>query len=108
MQCYSNYETLQLIRESIDNKLTTKNSEQEALLKFRGQGAPNDGDIIYGSIYESDLENETIVGLQSKLLFLLNVLQNTDAKPTTKTQEASGILNMRVTEMTGIWNSITN
>ena len=108
MQCYTNYETLQLIRESIDDMLTAKSSEQEALLEFRGKGAPNNGDIIYGSIYESDLENETIVGLQSKLLYLLNVLQNTDAKPTKKTQEASGILNKRVTEMASVWKSMDN
>jgi photosystem II stability/assembly factor-like uncharacterized protein len=108
MQCYTNYETLQVIRESIDKMLTAKSSRQDALLKFRGQGAPNDGDIIYGSIYESELENETIVGLQSKLLYLLNVLQNADAKPTLKTQEASGILNKRVTEMASIWKSVYN
>jgi hypothetical protein len=106
MQCYTNYETLQLIRESIDKILTSKSSEQELLLKYRGQGAPNNGDIIYGSIYESALENESIVGLQSKLLFLLNVLQNTDAKPTTKTQEASNILNKRVAEMVSVWRSM--
>jgi photosystem II stability/assembly factor-like uncharacterized protein len=108
MQCYTNYETLQLIRESIDKMLTAKSSEQDALMKFRGKGAPTNGDVIYGSIYESDLENETIVGLQSKLLFLLNVLQNTDAKPTKKTQEASGILNKRVTEMASVWKSTYN
>ena len=108
MLCYKNYETLQLIRESIDKMLTTKSNDQEALLEFRGKGAPNNGDIIYESIYESDLENETIVGLQSKLLYLLNVLQNTDAKPTQSTQEASGILNKRVAEMVSVWKSIDN
>ncbi len=90
MQCYRNYETLQDIREAIDNVLTTKNSGQEALLKFRGQGTPDDGDMIYGSIYESDLENETMVGLQSKLLYLLKVLQKTDAKPTQKHSRSIG------------------
>ena len=64
--------------------------------------------MIYGSIYESDLENETIVDLQSKLLHLLNVLQQTDAKPTNSTQEASALLNERVTEMESIWKAISN
>ena len=65
--------------------------------------------ILFTEVFMNrDLENETIVGLQSKLLFLLNVLQNTDAKPTKKTQEASGILNKRVTEMASFWESIDN
>ena len=69
MQSYADYKTLQLIREAIDKIPAKKGSKQEKRLQFRGNGAPNDGDIIYGSIYESDLEDETLVGLQSKLLY---------------------------------------
>lgn len=105
MQCYSNYGTLQDIREAIDSKLASKGRKQEKLLTFRGLGAPEDGDLIYGSIYASELADETIVGLQSKLLFLLNVLQKTDARPTTKTQEAAEQLHKRVAEMVSIWKS---
>lgn len=106
LQCYNNYEKLQIIRESIDKMLTTKNNKNDVLIKFRGRGAPNNGDVIYGSIYQSDLADESIVGLQSKLLYLTNVLQNADAKPTAKTEEAASLLNKRVSEMEVIWRSI--
>ena len=108
LQCYNNYEKLQVIRESIDKKLTTKSNKNDNILKFRGQGAPNNGDIIYGSIYQSEVADETVVGLQSKLLYLINVLQNADANPTVKTAEASSLLNTRVKEMEILWNSINN
>jgi len=107
-QCYNNYEKLQIIRESIDKKLTTKSNKNDEILKFRGRGAPINGDVIYGSIYQSDLADETVVGLQSKLLYLINVLQNADAKPTAKTEEAASLLNARVKDMETLWNSINN
>ena len=106
MQCYRNYERLQEMREAVDQLLTAKGSDQEVLLKFRGEGAPEDGDLLYGNSYASDLETETIVGLQSKLLFLLKVVQNSDTRPTTKTQEAANLLDQRVGEMVARWNAM--
>ena len=47
-----------------------------------GEGAPENPDIIYGSITERS--NETIVGLQDKILHMQLVFQNADAKPTTQ------------------------
>lgn len=104
LQTYKDYGRLQEIREAIDAS-SAKGRKKEKLLAFRGDGAPEDGDLIYGSIYASELENETLVGLQSKLLFLLNVLQKTDAKPTSKTQEAAAQLHTRVGEMESLWES---
>ena len=37
-----------------------------------------------------------------------NVLQNADARPTKKAQEASSLLDKRVTEMESIWKSMDN
>lgn len=102
MQSYRNYEKLQDIREAID---TNKNATA-AQLKYRGRGAPNDGNPLYGSIYNTELTNETLVSLQSKLLFLLNILQGSDTKPTLKTQEASKMLDKRVQEMESIWKTL--
>jgi hypothetical protein len=51
------------------------------------------------------LEDETIVGLQSKLLFLLNVLQKSDARPTVATEKAAAQLHKRVGEMESLWES---
>lgn len=106
LQCYNNYETLQVIRESIDKKLADKDDSKNELQKFRGSGEPNNGDIIYGSIYYSELKDETIVSLQSKLIYLLTVLQNADEMPTAKTQEAASMLDKRVVEMAQLWDSL--
>jgi hypothetical protein len=111
LQCYYNYETLQNIREAIDAKLTStilSNEYKEALYKFRGRGAPNNGDVIYGSIYASELSNETVVGLQSKLIYLMNVFQSADAKPTAKAVDASNLLDKRVKEIETLWKSLND
>jgi photosystem II stability/assembly factor-like uncharacterized protein len=109
LQCYTNYEKLQVLRETLDEMLNNSNQlksdKKDALLKFRGLGMPNNGDAIYGSISESELTNETIVGLQSKLLYIMNVVQNADEKPTSKTQEATSKLNQRTNEMIAKWNT---
>ena len=47
-----------------------------------GSGNPSGADILYGSIYETSPEKETLVGLQEKFLHMLHVLQTVDAKPT--------------------------
>ncbi len=106
LQTYTDYGTLQDIREAMDKMVVTNGSKREKFSAFRGEGAPEDGDLIYGSIYASALEDETIVGLQSKLLFLLNVLQKTDARPTAKTVEAAALLHQRVGEMTAVWKTM--
>lgn len=49
---------------------------------------PGDPDTLYGSIRASAPEEETVTGLQHKLLFLLNVFQGADARPTTQAMEA--------------------
>lgn len=104
--CYNDYGTLQVIREEIDKMQDVKSSKKTKILKFRGEGNPNNGDVIYGSIYESDLLNETVVDLQSKFLYLMNVLQNADSKPTANTEEAVRLVHKRAAEMSDIWNSM--
>ena len=106
LQCYQNYEKLQVIREAIDAMKNANASKKATLSKFRGNGSPNNGDVVYGSISITDVASETLVSLQSKLLYLMNVIQNSDAKPTKKTQEASALLNKRVLEMELIWKSM--
>ncbi len=106
IQCYRNYEKLQDMLEAADQLLVSHRGSKKTLLKFRGEGVPEDGDLLYGNSYASELEAETLVGLQSKLLYLLKVLQNSDTKPTTKTEEAATLLNQRVGEMTAIWKAM--
>ena len=106
LRCYGNYEKLQAVREAIDQLLPTKKRDKAKFLAFRGEGDPEDGDLLYGNSYASDLNEETLVGLQYKLLYLLKVLQNSDTKPTTKAQEAAALLEERVDEMLAIWKAM--
>jgi photosystem II stability/assembly factor-like uncharacterized protein len=107
--CYANYNKLQTTRESIDNKLAIQNIKKEyqtTLNNYRGSGAPRSGSFMYGSIRASDIANETLVGLQSKLLYLINVLQSADATPTVKTTEAVNLLDTRVKQLLNRWKMI--
>jgi hypothetical protein len=55
--------------------------------------------VLYGSIYASTREKETLVSLQEKLLYILAVLQGADAKPTAQMLEAINALKTRVLEI---------
>lgn len=91
MECYKAYHELQAMRESVEVQLNgkkkLKKAQYTALRDMVGEGAPENPDIIYGSITERP--NETIVGLQDKFLHMQLVFQNADAKPTT--QAISGL-----------------
>ena len=88
LACYRGYLRLQKMRESIDALLQNramlkKNAQREELLKaLRGSGLPGNPDLLYGSITVTSIAKETIVGLQNKFLYLMNVLQSVEARPT--------------------------
>jgi len=86
VECYTAYHELQALRESVDAQLNGKKKLKKAqytsLRDLVGEGAPDNPDIIYGSITERP--NETIVGLQDKFLHMQLVFQNADVKPTTQ------------------------
>jgi hypothetical protein len=90
MQCYNAYNELQKMRESIEAQLNSnkklKKAQYTSLRDMAGEGAPENPDIMYGSITES--ANETIVGLQDKFLHMQLVFQNADVKPTAQSIEA--------------------
>ncbi len=110
LDCYSSYKTLQDIRETIDQRLSSgeklRKSTKEVFERFRGNGAPDAGDMLYGSIRVSTLDAETLVGLQEKFLFLIDVLQSADAHPTAQTQAAVQSLAQRTKEMVTRWNGL--
>ncbi len=90
MRCYQNYIAAQQLREAIDAKLADANvpaAQKKVFQDLRGQGEPENADLLYGSIYRAAAGEETLVGLQHKLLYLLNVLQGADARPTTQVME---------------------
>ena len=102
MRCYEAYHRLQEVREAIDERLEA-GIDEDWLRAFRGERDPGDPDIIYGSIYASEMDDETVAGLQHKLLFLLNLLQGADARPTTQARQAVEALEARALALAERW-----
>jgi hypothetical protein len=67
------------MREAIDAR---PGDARETLKALRGEGDPEDQDVLYGSIRAVPPDRETIVGLQNKFLFMITLLQGADARPT--------------------------
>ncbi|MCB9509700.1 MAG: glycoside hydrolase [Deferribacteres bacterium] len=90
MRSYNGYLALQKIREDIEAALADNPaaSKRKTLTALWGRGAPGDPDIVYSSIYAAPAEQETITGLQYKFLYILNVLQSADARPTSQAMRA--------------------
>lgn len=87
LACYNAYLRLQKIREAIDaalqNPAVQRNAKKrEALQALRGSGLPGNPDLLYGSITAASVDKETVVGLQNKFLYLMNVLQSVETRPT--------------------------
>jgi hypothetical protein len=105
MRCYQGYLSAQAIREAINvaADAAMDDTHRDLLLALRGSGAPGDPDILYGSIYATPAEDETVIGLQQKLLYLLNVLQSADAKPTSQTMEGVRALESSLVTINQRW-----
>ncbi len=106
MACYRGYLEAQEIREAIDEALADaalSAPEREALRALRGAGSPGEPGILYGSIYEAPRDEETVVGLQHKLLFLLKLLQEADARPTSQAVAAVGKLQASLAAVRERW-----
>lgn len=108
LACYEAYHRLQEIREVIDKKLNGKvnDAERNALEALRGDGAPGGGDILYGSITETAAERENIVALQEKFLYLLNVFQTADARPTPQAMQGVQKLQETLSVLTKRWEKL--
>ncbi len=108
MQAYDGYLVLQKIREEMDAAVVNakkkwKPGEKEGITALRGTGDPEGGDFIYGAIFESTFERETVVSLQHKMLFMVNLLQSADAAPTTQAIDAVTRLSQRKEEIASKW-----
>ena len=108
MRCYNGYNNAQSIRASLEEKIdqSNSNSEKETLNKLRGEGLPENPFVLYGSIYDTTPEEETVVGLQNKFLFLLQILQDADAKPTKSLISGIEILEQRLETLQKRWESM--
>jgi photosystem II stability/assembly factor-like uncharacterized protein len=66
--------------------------------KMRGptDEEPEEPDTLYGSIRDTPPEEETVVGLQQKFLYMLKLLQQADARPTSQALAAVETLEERL------------
>jgi photosystem II stability/assembly factor-like uncharacterized protein len=93
LACYRAYLELQKMRDAIDARLTSATgAARDTLLALRGEGSPEEQDILYDNIVSTPAERETVVDLQNKFLFMLNLLQSADAKPTAQALDAVAAL----------------
>lgn len=84
MACYLGYLELQELVVAIDSN--SKASKKQKTL--RGSGRVGNPDTMYGSIRHVNADQETLVGLQHKYLFIMNLLQAADVQPTSQTMAA--------------------
>jgi len=94
LACYRGYLAAQKLREALDASIqgAADPARRAALEKLRGSGRPGDQDVLYGSITAAAEGEETVVGLQEKFLYVLNLLQAADARPTSQAAEAVSAL----------------
>jgi len=109
--CYRSYQELQSIREEMDLKLNSaklkwKEDKKKKVLALRGAGAPDNPDVMYGSITDVYLEQETMVSLQDKFLYMMAVLQGADVRPTSQAVAAIDKLKIRKNEMISRWKAM--
>jgi hypothetical protein len=106
LACYRAYEKLQSLRESIDAAAAQQSGRAEQWLSLRGAGVPENPDILYDSITTVDRSQETVVGLQQKLLFVMGLLQAADARPTTQAVAAVKQLTDLVPALEQRWDQV--
>ncbi len=109
MTCYSGYVAAQSIRDKIDALLADRGlngDTRSALLVLRGSGMPETPDILYGSISAVAGDQETVVGLQNKFLFLLNLLQGADVRPTEQAMSAVQALEETLNQLERRWQTL--
>ena len=104
LQGYQLYHEVQSLRETIDGRLADakvkwKKGQKEKSLALRGEGQPENPDVLYGAATETPLEKETLVGLQDKLLHVIALIQGADARPTQAVLDAVERLAKRTEEM---------
>jgi hypothetical protein len=110
LACYRGYLKAQDVRDAIDGALqqpacganAARRSEWQTL---RGSGSPGDPDILYDSITAVPEGEETVVGLQHKFLFMLNLLQQADARPTSQAREAVPALQKALAALENRWQA---
>ncbi len=100
LKCYRGYLETQRIREAIDRE------RRAPWMTLRGERDPGEPDTLYGSIRETPPDEETLVGLQEKFLYLLKLLQQADRRPTAQALEAVQKLEESLHSMIRRWEAL--
>lgn len=110
LRAYDAYDRLLDLRNKVDRAMVASQSPtvRQALERLRGDGSVGDPDVLYGSIVAAAASEETIVGLQHKFLFMLNILQGADARPTTQAMDAVTHLEATERQLSQRFDSIMN
>jgi len=122
MVCYQGLQQVYKARREIDNVRTQIQSLLKAgatadmkdlLNKFGrkasaidGTGWAEDVDVMYSAAYATGRDEETFLGLQTKLLYLMAVLQGADAKPTTQAAAAVKGQQQSLKDVAGRWQEL--
>jgi hypothetical protein len=109
MTAYRGHLRAQELRDAIDAALKRGDldpSRRSSLQALRGEGLPGDADVMYGSVYAEPAETESVVGLQEKFLFMLNLLQAADANPTAQARDAVGALQKMLAALEARWKAL--
>jgi hypothetical protein len=90
----------QALRDAIDKRISSASMPQrDALMRLCGEGEAPNPDTSYGSITAAAREDETIIGLQEKLAYMLKLLQQADARPTSQAIAAIDALLVRLEDL---------
>jgi hypothetical protein len=111
LACYRGYHAAQQIREAIDRALqapaaASATARRDDLQRLRGQGEPGDQDLLYDSTTAVPDGQETVVGLQEKFIYVQNLLQAADARPTTQATAAVTALQRTLDAIEKRWQAI--
>lgn len=89
LAAYQGNQRAQAMRNEIDAAIPNLDEKQRALLVLlRGNGDAENPEIVYGSISALPASEETIVGIQNKLIYMLKILQAADARPSSQAMQS--------------------
>jgi hypothetical protein len=111
LACYQAYLKAQQLRAAIDGALTREvggaNAARRATWEsLVGSDVPGDPDILYGSISVAPVAEETVAGIQEKLLYMLNLVQAADARPTTQARDSVATLQKTLAALEARWANL--
>ena len=122
MVCYDGYHEAQAARVQIqalraqiqahldaDRPAALKqalNALDEAAAGIEGRGTPSAPDLLYGSVYAAPPGRETLAGLQTTLLYLIELVQGADAQPTSQAVAAVDDQQQLLQNVLSRWNAL--